>query len=116
MVARRRFGILYVSWIVLCAGLFLALSDLEDPSRPRGRILSTDAGVRALGILRERDPSRFASYEVVHVARARAGEGAAQERWIVLLDRVPHTSLREAVVVELRLDDGGLLTIRKPVL
>jgi hypothetical protein len=33
----------------------------------------------------------------------------------VLLDRVPHTRLKEAVVVELRVDDGRLLTIRKPV-
>jgi hypothetical protein len=44
----------------------------------------------------------------VHVARDK-------DRWIVLLDRVPHTRLAEAVVIELRVDDGRLLRIRKPV-
>ncbi|MDQ3282896.1 MAG: hypothetical protein M3Q69_15955 [Acidobacteriota bacterium] len=50
----------------------------------------------------------------MHVARARAGEGAAEERWVVLLDAVPHTSLRAAVVIELGIEDGNLLRIRKP--
>lgn len=93
--------------------LFVALSGLEDPSRPKGRILSIEAGRRALEILRSTD-SRYRQYEVVHVARARRGEGGARDRWIVLCDQVPHTRLREAVVVELAVEDGTLLAIRKP--
>ncbi len=84
---------------------------MEDPSRPKGRILSIDAGQRALSIAHARG---MRGLEVVHVARARAGEGAAEDRWIVLLDKVPHTRLREAVVIELRVEDGGLLRIRRP--
>jgi hypothetical protein len=84
---------------------------MDDPSRPKGRILSIEAGQRALSIARDRG---MRGYEVVHVARARAGEGAAEDRWVVLLDKVPHTRLREAVVVELRVEDGVLLRIRKP--
>lgn len=102
---------LYPAWIAVCALLFVALGGLEDPSRPKGRILSVDAGRRAAAIVRERG---LAGYEVVHVARARRNEGAPEERWIVLLDKVPHTRLREAVVVELRTGDGTLLRIRKP--
>ena len=103
---------LYILWIALCAILFLALRGAEDPSRPQGRILSIEAGVRALVIARARG---FEGYEVVHVARARAGEGAAEHRWIVLLDKVPHTRLKDAVVVELKVEDGTLLRVRKPV-
>ena len=104
----------YVVWIAVGAILFVALTDLEDPSRPKGRILSIDAGTRALLILRARD-ARYRDYEVVHVARARRGEGGDRDRWLVLLDRVPHTQLREAIVVELAIEDGSLLAIRKPV-
>ena len=103
---------LYIGWIALCAVLFIALRPLEDPSRPKGRILSLEAGRMALGELRARDRRRFADYEVVHVARARKGEGAAEDRWVVLCDRSPHTSLRGALVVELRSDTGELLRIR----
>jgi hypothetical protein len=110
-VLRRVNPWLYVAWIALCAILFVALRGLEDPSRPKGRILSIEAGRQALAIARARGMQDF---EVVHVARARAGEGAAEDRWVVLLDRVPHTALAEAVVVELRVDDGTLLRIRKP--
>jgi hypothetical protein len=112
----RRFGFskLYLGWIALCAVLFLALAGAEDPSRPKGQILSIEAGRRALAVARERDRARFASYEVVHVARARAGEGGQADRWIVLLDRNPPTRLDEAIVVELAVDDGRLLTIRRP--
>ena len=110
----RRFVLLYVLWIALCAILFVALRGLEDPSRPKGRVLSLDAGRRAMAVLRARDAARFRDYEVVHVARARAGEGGAEERWIVLCDRVPHTGLGEAVVVELRSVDGSLIAVRKP--
>jgi hypothetical protein len=107
----RRWWPLYVSWIAFCAFLFLALSNAEDPSRPQGRILSVDAGIRARAIAAERG---YAGYEVVHVARARAGEGAAVSRWVVLLDRTPRTALREAIVVELDETTGALLTIRRP--
>ena len=106
---------LYGLWILLCAILFIALRGAEDPSRRRDRILSTDAGAKALSILRNRDPVRFRDHEVVHVAFARAGEGAPERRWIVLADRVPHTALQEAIVVELRAEDGALLRIRKPI-
>jgi hypothetical protein len=34
---------------------------------------------------------------------------------VVLCDRVPHSGLRDAVVVELDARDGALLGIRKPV-
>jgi len=114
-MAGLRFTGIYAAWIVLCAILFFALRGAEDPSRRRGRIQSIDAGTVALSILRDRDAREYDRYEVVHVAYARAGEGAAETRWVVLLDRVPHTSLREAVVVELRAEDGSLLRIRKPV-
>jgi len=107
----RRFPFLYPAWILLCAGLFLALGRFEDPARPEGRILSIEAGERARAIACARD---FCDYEVVHVARARAGEGGASERWVVLLDAVPHTRLREAVVVELRASDGALVVMRRP--
>lgn len=100
---------------MVCAILFFVLRGAEDPSRRRGRIQSNDAGAVALSILRDRDARKYDRYEVVHVAYARAGEGAAERRWVVLLDGVPHTSLREAVVVELRAEDGSLLRIRKPV-
>lgn len=102
---------LYPSWIAICAILFLALGGAEDPSRPKGRILSVHAGARALTIARQRG---LDNYEVVHVARARKGEGAPEDRWIVLLDQVPHTRLEGAVVIELRVEDGTLLRVRKP--
>lgn len=107
----RRFWLVYPAWIALCLGLFLALGGLEDPSRPEGRILSIEAGQRALEIVRARGHE---GYEVVHVARARAGEGGTEGRWVVLLDQVPHTRLRQAMVVELRVEDGTLLHIRNP--
>jgi hypothetical protein len=107
----RRWLPVYLAWIAVCAILFFTLRDAEDPSRPTGRILSIEAGQRALAIAQQRG---LRDYEVVHVARARAGEGAAEDRWIVLLDRVPHTSLRAAVVIELGIEDGNLLRIRKP--
>ncbi len=110
----RRFWPLYLGWIAICAILFFALRGLEDSSRRPGRILSNDAGRRALSILRERDV-RYRTYEAVHVAYARAGEGAPENRWVVLCDAVPHTALRGAIVVELRAEDGSLLRIRKPV-
>jgi hypothetical protein len=99
---RRTYWLLYPAWIVLCAILFLALRRADDPSRRPGRIPSNDAAVRALAILHR------PGYEAVHVA----GEG---NRWIVLCDRVPHTGLREAVVVELDSVDGHLLAIREPI-
>jgi len=98
---RRRYWLLYPAWILICAVLFFAMRDREDPSRRPGRILSNHAAVRALAILHR------PGYEAVHVA----GESG---RWIVLCDRVPHTGLRDAVVVELDAVDGHLLKIRKP--
>ncbi|HYO76666.1 MAG TPA: hypothetical protein VE010_09395 [Thermoanaerobaculia bacterium] len=108
----RRWWPLYTGWIALCAILFFALAGLEDPSRPKGRILSIEAGRRALAVARDRGLHDF---EVVHVARARRGEGAAEDRWVVLLDKVPHTRLREAVVVELDVETGELLRVRRPL-
>lgn len=102
---------LYPAWLLVCVILFLALRGMEDPSRPKGRILSIEAGRRALSIAQQRG---IRGYEVVHVARARQNEGAAEDRWVVLLDQVPHTRLRHAVVVELKVEDGTLLRIRKP--
>jgi hypothetical protein len=107
-VMRRRYWLLYPAWIALCAVLFLSMRHREDPSRRPGRILSDDAGVRALAILHR------PGYEVVHAAYAGRGEGGSTDRWVVLCDRIPHTALRDAVVVELDAVDGHLLTIRKP--
>jgi len=107
----RRWWPLYIGWIALCAILFVTLRGLEDPSRPTGRILSIEAGRRALDIARARG---LRDHHVVHVARARKGEGGNEDRWIVLLDRLPHTRLEEAVVVELGMEDGRLLRIRRP--
>jgi hypothetical protein len=98
---RQRYWLLYPAWILVCAALFFALQNREDPSRRHGRILSNDAAVRALAILHRPD------YAAVHVA----GEA---NRWIVLCDRVPHTGLRDAIVVEIDAVDGHLLAIRKP--
>jgi hypothetical protein len=107
----KRWWPLYLGWIALCGILFVALSGLEDPSRPTGRILSIEAGQRALVIARQRG---LRDLEVVHVAAARAGEGAPEDRWIVLLDKVPHTKLREAVIIELDRESGTLIRVRKP--
>jgi hypothetical protein len=111
-VLRRLFPWIYLVWIAVCALLFVALGRAEDPSRPEGRILSIEAGQHALAIARQRG---LKDLEVVHVAHARAGEGGAEARWVVLLDRQRHTALREAVVVELRASDGRLVRIRRPL-
>src|SRR4051794_4809010 len=113
-VSRGRWIALYVGWIAICAILFLALSGREDPSRRGDRILSNDAGRRALTLLYQTDRIRYRDFEVVHVAYAGAGEGGREGRWVVLCDGVPHTALREAVVVELDAKDGRLLRTRKP--
>ena len=107
----RRFRLLYPAWLLLCALLFVALRHADDPSRPEGRVLSIDAGQRALVYAAERG---YRGYEVVHVARARRGEGGEIDRWVVLLDQVPHTSLHAAVVVEIDELRGKLLAIRAP--
>jgi len=99
---RRSYWLLYPAWILLCALLFFAMRNRDDPSRRPGRILSTDAAVRALEILHR------PGFEAVHVA-------AEGNRWIVLCDRVPHSGLEDAVVVELDSVDGHLVTIRKPI-
>jgi hypothetical protein len=105
---RRHRWLLYPAWILFCAALAFTLRNSEDPSRRRGRILSNDAAVRAVAVLRQTDQARYRDYEPVHVA----WEG---NRWIVLCDRVPHTALSEGVVVELDGRDGRVLGIRKPV-
>ena len=104
-----RFPLLYAAWIVFCALLFALLRGAEDPSRREGRIPSVEAGEIALRQLNR------PGYEVVQVAWARAGEGAPEPRWVVLLDRDPRSGLREAVVVELRAEDGRPIRMRKPV-
>lgn len=73
--------------------------------------MSNDAADRAIAILRTKG---IRDYDAVHVGYAKRGEAGSEDRWIVLCDRVPHTRLREAVVVELRANDGALLTIRQP--
>src|SRR5438876_10338739 len=60
--------LLYPAWILLCAALVFALRNSEDPSRRQGRILSNDAGVRAVNLLRQVDRARYRDYEAVHVA------------------------------------------------
>jgi len=112
---RRRYWLLYPAWIVICAALFFAFRGREDPSRRRDRILSDDAATRAVAILRRRDPASYHTYEAVHVAYAGRGEGGERGRWVVLCDRVPHSALRDAIVVELDARDGSLITLRKPV-
>ena len=104
----RRYWLLYPAWIAFCAVLFLALRGAQDPSRPRGRVLSDDAAAIAVRVLRAQPPYR--GYEAVHVAL-----NDDRRRWIVLCDAVPHTALQRAVVVELDARDGKLLVIRKPV-
>lgn len=110
MSRTRRFVLAYVALALVCAILFFALDGLEDPSRPEGRILSIDAGQRALAIATQRG---YRNYEVVHVARGRKGEGALENRWIVLLDSVPHSGLKRAIVVELEEETGRMLRIRR---
>jgi len=107
----RNFALVYTGWILLCGVLFLAFSGAEDPSRRRDRILSNDAGARAAVIAAQRDP-RYRGYEAVHVAYAGRGEGGREARWVVLIDRVPHSG--RGVVVELRASDGALLGMRPP--
>jgi len=110
---RRRYWVLYPVWIALCAILFLSLRHREDPSRRPGRILSDDAAVRAVASLQRSNPVRFQQFEAVHVAWAGRGEGGDSDRWVVLCDRVSHTALRAAMVVELDGKDGRVLVIRR---
>jgi hypothetical protein len=102
-------------WILLCALGFLALRNAEDPSRRRDRILNDDAAVLALRILDKTDHARYQGYEAVHVAYAGKGEVGTVARWVVLCDKVPHSGLEEAVVVELDAKDGRLIGVRPPV-
>ena len=103
----RRYWLLYPAWIAVCAVLFLALRGADDPSRPRGRVLSNDAAAIAVRVL----PRQYRGYEAVHVALS-----DDHKRWVVLCDAVPHSTLQRAVVVELDARDGRLLTIRKPAI
>ena len=112
---RRRYWLLYPLWIAICAALFFAVRGAEDPSRRHDRISSDEAAVRAVDLLRRADRARYRGYEAVHVAYAGRGEGGTRARWVVLCDRLPHSALRDAVVVELDARDGSLILIRKPV-
>ena len=105
----RRYWLLYPAWIAVCAVLFLALRGADDPSRPRGRVLSNDAAAIAVRLLGQQP--QYRGYEAVHAALS-----DDHKRWVVLCDAVPHTALRRAVVVELDARDGRLLTIRKPAI
>jgi hypothetical protein len=111
-LVRKRFWLLYPAWTLVCALLFAGLRNAEDPSRRPGRIPPEKASAIALRELAARDR---AGYESVHVAFASGGDEGERARWVVLCDRVPHTALRDAVVVELDARDGKLITIRKPV-
>ena len=115
MIARvfRRFFWVYPLWIALCAVLFVSFRGANDPSRRGDRLLNTDAGVRAVAILRQRDRLRFRDYEPVHVAWAGRGEGGDADRWIVLCDHAQHSGLTDALVVEVDGKDGHLLAIRR---
>lgn len=110
----RRFWVVYPLWIVFCAVLFLALQDVEDPSRPGDRIHNEEASRRALAALHRVDAKRYADYVIVNVAYARSQETGSTPRWIVLADRRTRTALREAVVVELDAATGEVITIREP--
>ena len=111
----RRFWVFYPLWILLCALLFVALRDAEDPSRPGERIHNDEASRRAIAELRRADPQRFADFTVVNVAYARPQETGKPAHWIVLADRRDRTALRDAVVVELDAVTGKLITIRKVI-
>jgi hypothetical protein len=103
----RRYLLLYPAWILVCAVLFLALRGADDPSRPRGRVLSNDAGAIAVRVLRTQ--AQYRGFEAVHVALS-----DDHRSWIVLCDAVPHTALQRAVVVELDAASGKLLKVRAP--
>jgi hypothetical protein len=112
---RRHYWIVYVVWIVLCAALFFALRNVEDPSRRSDRISNDSAGAIALAALVQRDPARFDGYEAVHVAYSPTGELGSEARWVVLCDTRRSSQLRDAVVVELRASDGQILRIRDAI-
>lgn len=108
----RRFWVVYPLWMVFCALLFLALRDVEDPSRPGDRIHNDEAGRIALAVLHQADPARYADYTVVNVAYAGPEETGSSPRWVVLADRPRRTALRQTVVVELDASSGEVITIR----
>jgi hypothetical protein len=109
----RHFWVLYVLWIVLCAGLFLILQPTEEQAARSNRLPSKTAGEIAQQIVRKSDPERWGGHDVVNVAYSREGEAGPEARWIVLLDRQPRSGLAEAVVVELEPATGALIRIRE---
>ncbi|HUO83716.1 MAG TPA: hypothetical protein VM534_01255 [Thermoanaerobaculia bacterium] len=111
---RRRYWLLYLVWLGLCAALFIALLGARDPSLAGRNLSEEQAGQRALSLLKSTDQARYSDYEVVSVAPVRKNHGGGPERWVVLCDRRPGTRLREAVVVEMNLDTGALIRIRPP--
>src|SRR5687768_16497044 len=96
-IVRRRYWMLYVVWLALCAVLFVALQSAEDPRTRDDRISNPEARRLALAALRT---TRWADHDVAHVAFSRHGEIGADPRWVVLCDARPRSGLREAVVVE----------------
>lgn len=110
----KRYSLLYVAWIALCAVAFVALYGVGTDVGRKGEFDSDAAGVHALRLLHSGD-ARYRTFEVVHVAFADAGEAGRQARWLVLCDRPRRSSLREAVVVEIEAEDGDLITVRRPL-
>lgn len=108
----RHFWLLYVVWIGFCGALFLVLQPTDETGRS-SRLPSATAGKMALEIVRKTDPVRWGSHDVVNVAYSPEGEAGPEARWVVLLDRQPRTSLKEAVVVELEPGSGALIRIRE---
>lgn len=88
------------------------MAGVEDPSRRRDRVPQRVAAERALKTLHQLDWERYRSYEIVHIAWARAGEIHPEPRWLVLCDTVPRSGLRHAVVVEVGGRDGRFLAVR----
>lgn len=114
-VLRDRFWVVYLVWILLCAGLFAATRDMEDPSRRSDRISNLNAGIRATRLLRSAFPGQFTGHVVTHIASSRSGELGPEARWVVLFDSPSRPGLEGAVVVELRARDGSLIRIREAV-
>lgn len=114
-VLRDRFWVVYLLWILLCAGLFAATRNMQDPSRRSDRISNVDAGIRATGLLRAAFPGQLTEHVVTHVAASRSGELGPESRWVVLFDAPSRPGLEGAMVVELRARDGSLIRIREAV-
>jgi len=111
---RQRYWILYPAWILATSVIVFALAKTDNGPRRGEGIRNTAAAVLALQTI-ERLDSRYAGYEVVHIARAQSRLDGSPTRWVVLCDRPRRTGLRETVVVEIRAADGRVLRVRRPV-